>query len=591
MRADQSNSFRPHPGVNFLQPEGLEDGSRWSRGETGRDHRDTARRSAPRQGCQNRCLRAGLRLFLAPLRGAAGQMDSFRWSLPLCPERPPATICQPFGLEQKRGCFRAGSKVDTHAHRQGWAILGGPEGTTCRGDQQNASSRGREWSRSGLAVKISTAAMAWGLGLAVWNTTGAELEVEIVPQFNGAPLVFDAVTNRTGAGQMISVTRLDFMGSEFALRRDDGSWVSSKDWQAYICAREGRTRFRLADVPEGKYEAVRFLVGLAPEINRGDSAQYPPEHPLNPNVNGLHWGWQGGYVFLAMEGAWRDDSVARGYSFHLANEPQLMKVELPVRLAVLAGTPDLSGSSVGLGGSGRINPAFRFRLALDVAKIFDGQHRVTLAENNSATHSRTNDALALQLHRNVEGAFSHRSSSFSLSQALDVTPNKLKLELQRAPLIAPNATPYPLTISRLFPQPALPLDNPLTEEGVVLGRKLFSDPRLSVNNAQSCASCHQQGAAFSEAKPVSTGAEGHQGTRNAMALFNLAWKSSFFWDGRAATLREQVLQPIQNPKEMHESLSNVVAKLTDHGYSDFFSRAFGQSEITPERMARALEQF
>src|SRR5207247_5363500 len=121
----------------------------------------------------------------------------------------------------------------------------------------------------------------------------------------------------------------------------------------------------------------------------------------------------------------------------------------------------------------------------------------------------------------------------------------------------------PLTISALFPRPALPLDNPLTQEGVALGRTLFNDTRLSVNNGQSCASCHDLAAAGADkGRAVSLGAGGKAGTRNAMPLFNLAWKSSFFWDGRAATLREQVLGPIQNPIEMRETLSNVVAKLT-----------------------------
>src|SRR5439155_23426395 len=94
--------------------------------------------------------------------------------------------------------------------------------------------------------------------------------------------------------------------------------------------------------------------------------------------------------------------------------------------------------------------------------------------------------------------------------------------------------------------------------------------------------------------------EGKTRTRSAMPLFNLAWRSAFFWDGRAASLREQVLQPIQNPIEMHETLPNVVAKLrggqepSEHRSADYpalFQTAFGTREITPDRIARALEQF
>jgi cytochrome c peroxidase len=193
--------------------------------------------------------------------------------------------------------------------------------------------------------------------------------------------------------------------------------------------------------------------------------------------------------------------------------------------------------------------------------------------------------------------------------------------------VASNATPYGLEISRFFPRPVLPPDNPLTEEGVHLGSLLFFDPRLSVNNSQSCAACHQPEVAFVDHhRAVSRGAEGQAGTRNSMPLFNLAWKSSFFWDGRAASLREQVLKPIQDATEMHETLENVVTKLrsarvnqrhearalrsrirdpkfqTDQrlfgsavgkvrDYPTLFTRAFGTPEITPDRIARALEQF
>src|SRR5258708_27407871 len=106
--------------------------------------------------------------------------------------------------------------------------------------------------------------------------------------------------------------------------------------------------------------------------------------------------------------------------------------------------------------------------------------------------------------------------------------------------MASGAPPHRFTMSAFIPQPELPADNPLTQEGVELGRRLFFDPQLSVNNSQSCASCHQPATGFSEPKTVSIGAEGKSGSRNAMPLLNLAWKSSFFWDGRAPTLRDQV---------------------------------------------------
>ncbi len=452
----------------------------------------------------------------------------------------------------------------------------------------------------------------------------ADLQVEIVPRFNGAPLVFDALTNKTAASQVISVTRLDFLVSNFALRREDGVWIGRTNWFAYVNAREGRTSFRLEGIPTGRYEAARFLVGVTPGVNKSDPAQYAPEHPLNPNVNGLHWGWQGGYVFMAIEGDWQEErrpparrvsngsnasqraepeaGAPVGYSFHIANDPQLMTMELPLTL--------------------ELDSDYSLRLALDVARIFDARHRITIAEDASATHSRTNDPLAAQLHENIERAFLVESVQ-RVGQASRLSLNSETNETGATPVlrvVAPNATPYRLTISALFPRPALPLDNPLTEEGVALGRALFNDPRLSINNSQSCASCHDLARAGVDNRgALSAGAEGKSGTRNAMPLFNLAWKNSFFWDGRAATLREQVLQPIENPIEMHETLTNVVAKLQftrssrresaltseseisrsrltsaatgGEDYPALFVRAFGSPEISADRIARALEQF
>lgn len=407
--------------------------------------------------------------------------------------------------------------------------------------------------------------MALAIGFSVAARAG-DLHIAIDPKFNGAPLAFDALTNLTAAGQRVSVTRLDFLLSHPALRRTDGTWIEDTNWFACIKARDGRTNCELDGIPAGQYDRLRFQVGLSPEVNHRDPANFPAEHPLNPEVNRLHWGWMGGYVFLAMEGDWlRPDGKQGGWSYHLANDAQLMTVELPVTL-------DLSSSR-------------ELKLALDLGKILAAPNRVMLSDATTTTHSRTNDTLAGQLRDNVEQAF-------AVEAVEAFTPTVVAAGSQAQVVMAATATPYRLTISQFFPRPDLPRDNPLTEEGVELGRRLFNDTRLSVNGAQSCAACHQASAAFSDDKALSTGAEGGEGTRNAMPLMNLAWKSSFFWDGRAATLREQVLQPIQNPVEMHETMSNVTAKLArDTNYPALFARAFGTEEINADRVARALEQF
>ena len=148
-------------------------------------------------------------------------------------------------------------------------------------------------------------------------------------------------------------------------------------------------------------------------------------------------------------------------------------------------------------------------------KIFSGQHDLRITDDHTSTHSRDDDPLADQLHDNVERALQVVDLRSTPPVTL-ATPRPRKIEM------ASNATPYRLTISGFFPQPALPSDNPLTEEGVDLGRHLFHDTRLSINNRQSCASCHEPAAAFTDGRRTSLGAEGQAGTRNAMPLQNLA---------------------------------------------------------------------
>ncbi len=153
-------------------------------------------------------------------------------------------------------------------------------------------------------------------------------------------------------------------------------------------------------------------------------------------------------------------------------------------------------------------------------------------------------------------------------------------------------TPYVLEYGAL-PAPDLPADNPLTVQGVQLGRMLFYEKMLSKDGSQACADCHRQLDGFSDTTRFSIGVEKLPGKRQAMPVFNMAWHTNeFFWDGRAHLLRDQALKPIQDPLEMNETLDNVVAKLSaTETYRDQFTRAFGSEEITPEKMALAMEQF
>lgn len=157
----------------------------------------------------------------------------------------------------------------------------------------------------------------------------------------------------------------------------------------------------------------------------------------------------------------------------------------------------------------------------------------------------------------------------------------------------PDPTPHELRIPQGFGDYYRNPDNPLTLEGIALGKKLFHDPILSDGNKQSCASCHVQSKGFSDARKVSPGvAPGAIGTRNAMALINLAWRREFFWDGRSFSLEHQALDPVANPIEMNLPWPQAVQKLKAHDeYPLLFERAFGVEDFDSTHVVKAIAQF
>ena len=116
----------------------------------------------------------------------------------------------------------------------------------------------------------------------------------------------------------------------------------------------------------------------------------------------------------------------------------------------------------------------------------------------------------------------------------------------------------PLGLDLFMP---VPETNPLTADKIEVGRRLFFDGRLSADGSLSCASCHRPDHAFSEPRPVSVGVFGRTGIRNAPALLNRGYGRTFFWDGRTVTLEEQVLRPIEDPKEMGSNALAAAARV------------------------------
>ncbi|MFZ1749635.1 MAG: cytochrome c peroxidase [Saprospiraceae bacterium] len=135
--------------------------------------------------------------------------------------------------------------------------------------------------------------------------------------------------------------------------------------------------------------------------------------------------------------------------------------------------------------------------------------------------------------------------------------------------------------------------NQMTPSKVDLGRVLFYDPLLSKDYSISCASCHSPFSAFAHTDhDLSHGIFDSIGTRNAPALMNLAWQSSFMWDGAIHHLDMQALAPITHPSEMGSSIDTVVNRLNKLSkYHQLFDKAYGNPEATGEKTLKAISQF
>ena len=147
-----------------------------------------------------------------------------------------------------------------------------------------------------------------------------------------------------------------------------------------------------------------------------------------------------------------------------------------------------------------------------------------------------------------------------------------------------------------FVKMQIPEDNPLTVEGVELGRRLFYDPILSADSTMSCSNCHQQGLAFTDGQALSRGILQLEGRRSAPSLLNIGYHyKGLFWDGRAESLEKQALIPIEDSLELNHSWEAVEHKLQKHiDYPVYFRKAFGiehPEEIKRSLITKAIAQF
>jgi cytochrome c peroxidase len=174
------------------------------------------------------------------------------------------------------------------------------------------------------------------------------------------------------------------------------------------------------------------------------------------------------------------------------------------------------------------------------------------------------------------------------SKAMEMERSYSK-EIDPAALLAALQNHLPLEPLGEIP---IPEDNPMAPEVLELGQILFFDPRLSGNNEISCASCHDPELGYGDNQATFDAYNGGYGKRNSPTVINSGYYETNFWDGRAASLEEQALGPIENPNEMNQSLDELIIELkTIKGYEVLFAKAFPGEGITKDTIAKSIAAF
>ncbi len=184
------------------------------------------------------------------------------------------------------------------------------------------------------------------------------------------------------------------------------------------------------------------------------------------------------------------------------------------------------------------------------------------------------------------------TSPGSSATSADPTPTPEEGPAPEETAPAAVGTPVEAKVPAGLPPLPIPEDNPLTAEKIALGKLLYFDTRLSKDGTISCATCHDPAMAWTDNEATSTGIGDQVGGANSPTVINAAYATSQFWDGRAASLEEQALGPIENPIEMGHKLGDLVTELAEVAeYKEAFTKAYGTPEVTNDRIAKAIASF
>lgn len=191
------------------------------------------------------------------------------------------------------------------------------------------------------------------------------------------------------SNEVVSFKRYTYILSNFYLVKKDASKVQLNEQYALIDVRKGNTSFKLQDIPMGDYTSIGFTVGLDSLVNHANPNVYASDHPLAPINNSLHWSWQGGYIFTAIEGKTTADTSS--FIFHLAGAHNKLNFEFPKTFT-------------------KGKPALNVELSYDIAEVFQNPELYTISIDGASTHTTT-DPVTHKFIRNMKDVFTLNSIS------------------------------------------------------------------------------------------------------------------------------------------------------------------------------------
>lgn len=214
------------------------------------------------------------------------------------------------------------------------------------------------------------------------ETTTGSLSITVDHVFGNQTLPFNQDVTLPSM-EIVQLSRYAYILSNFALTAEDGSIVELKDQYALIEAHNDMTSFTLTSVPTGTYTKLRFSLGLDSAVNHGNPNVYNVDHPLSPIRNSLHWNWQGGYIFSAIEGKTMADDES--FVFHLAGIQNKLDFELALPLVKTEAEQNAT-------------------LTYDVQEVFQGPQVYTISQDGTSSHS-ISSPVTVKLIANMKDVF------------------------------------------------------------------------------------------------------------------------------------------------------------------------------------------